>query len=955
MNRSHLAVALAAFLISSSIGAQEPSAAIANVDLVFQEVDGIVAVEAEHFVVQEKTEIRAWCRTDEMRVPEVKPDFDGVHLMGSSGACYLEALPDSRATHDDKITVGENFFSQPGQAGVLTYQVEIIHPGRYYVWVRHLSTGSEDNGIHVGLDGSWPESGKDWQTTKKRKWAWESRQRTKEVHTGVRHKLYLDITEPGEHRIHFSVREDGFEFDKFVLASDRDYEPQGAGPDPVVSSGTMPAAKTLSRDYTEAPIPATESKVKDAAKVGYRYKASQSPQDAIAMTQPIANSGLVFNEIGGIVAVEAEHFLSQEKGDVRAWFRVKENEIHDVQPDLDTPHLHDASGGSYLEALPDSRWSHGQTLVYNENFFDDPGLAGVLTYNVHFTQPGRYYVWVRHYSTNSEDNGMHVGLNGQWPESGQRWQTIIKRRWAWESRQRTEEAHDGVPFELYLDIPSAGQHQIHFSIREDGLEFDKFVLALDRDYRPDGLGPTSAVHTGTAPPPKTLSASYVQADMPDAAPTPLVALPEATVRVPAPQFNIDGSDFYVDQKTWLAINPNQARTATASAKIAAADGTYTVIFHAVGENDGESKFDIKIGDQPLGSFTCPMSLDTFELGSKFTKAFSKVAIKQGETIEVTATIGSADGSEFSRGRWMGVTFLPATASAEQLDSAQRSFPDVAASDNAKPKAKTSSRAKQSNSVQPPAGRLAIVADGNSPDPDDIGATAVIFGLLNASGLNDRLVHLSHSCDLKPAARIAPADELRRQKVLHEICDDGVAKYGPFANLAGHFNCRTDQQAAVDDLRNAINASSKTDPLWIIEAGEPDIIGYALQAADADKRAHVHVVSHHPANDNTGDFFSWQQILDFGVTEHQIGDQNVYLKANIPPWDWAKDHADARIQWIWKQLAYAEQDGVVKFQTGHFDCSDAGMVYWWITGADGGGNKVATPVEIKSMLTRSGQQ
>lgn len=670
---------IVAFALVVSIGlanqafTQDLVASIVDPSLVFNEVDGIVAVEAEHFAAQDIADVRAWYRVEENQVPDVQPDPDGPHLMGASGGSYIEALPDSRATHDDKIVNGESYFSKPGAAGVLTYNVYIHHPGRYHVWVRHLSTGSEDNGLHVGLDGQWPESGQRWQTTQKRKWAWESRQRTDEVHTGVRYKLYLDIDQPGDHRIHFSVREDGFEFDKFVLASNRDYVPDGRGPEPVVKSGKAPAPKTLSRGYSEPPIPAGESKVQDAAKVGYKYQASQSPQLALAMTQPIANSDLVFNEVGGIVAVEAEHFLSQEKDDVRAWFRVEENEIHEVKPDLDTPHLHEASGGSYLEALPDSRWSHGQTLVYNENFFDDPGLAGVLTYNVHFSQPGRYYVWVRHYSTNSEDNGMHVGLNGQWPESGQRWQTIIKRRWAWESRQRTEEAHDGVPFELYLDIPSAGQHQIHFSIREDGLEFDKFVLALDRDYRPDGLGPTSAVHAGTAPPPKTLSANYVQADMPDAAPTPLAALPEATVRVPAPQFTIDGSDFYVDQKTWLAINPNQAKTATASAKITAADGTYTVIFHAVGENDGESIFDIKIGDRPLGSFTCPMSLDTFELGSKFNKAFSKVAIKQGETIEVTATIGSADGSEFSRGRWMGVTFLPAAANAEQLDSAQRQF------------------------------------------------------------------------------------------------------------------------------------------------------------------------------------------------------------------------------------------------------------------------------------------
>jgi hypothetical protein len=425
---------------------------------------------------------------------------------------------------------------------------------------------------------------------------------------------------------------------------------------------------------------------------------------------------------------------------------------------------------------------------------------------------------------------------------------------------------------------------------------------------------------------------------------------DSVVHLPSASFPIEGSNFYVPQKSWLAINPNQHKSATTSLPVAIADGTYNVIFHAVGENDGQSTFDIKVGGRDVGSFACPISSEMFELGRKFTKVFPNVRIANGDRIELTATIGSADGAEYSRGRWLGITLVPQSASDERVDAARYDFPKPSRKYPAGTKINPRPTVAQERSpIEPPAGRLAIVADGNSPDPDDIGATAVIFGLLHASGLNDRLVHLSHSCDLKPAPKIPAADELRRQNVLQQICEYGVTKYGPFASLAGIFNCRTDQAAAVDDLRNAINTSSKNDPLWIIEAGEPDIIGYALDAADADKRGHVQVVSHHPANDNSGYFFAWQQILDFGVTEHQIGDQNVGLKTDISTWNWAKTHSDERIRWIWKQLDYAERDGVVKFQTGHFDCSDAGMVYWWITGADRDGNKLATPTEIRAML------
>ena len=65
----------------------------------------------------------------------------------------------------------------------------------------------------------------------KEAWSWESRQRTEDVHTGVEKLIYLDIEEPGVHTVSFSMREDGFEFDKWVL--ERAYRrPDGKGPAP---------------------------------------------------------------------------------------------------------------------------------------------------------------------------------------------------------------------------------------------------------------------------------------------------------------------------------------------------------------------------------------------------------------------------------------------------------------------------------------------------------------------------------------------------------------------------------------------------------------------------------------------------------------------------------------------------------------------------------------------------
>src|SRR5690606_4339182 len=107
-------------------------------------------------------------------------------------------------------------------------------------------------------------------------------------------------------------------------------------------------------------------------------------------------------ETGGELTVEAEDFSSQTSTSKRSWYRFDAKNKPDVKPDPDGLHVSGAGGGAYLEALPDTRTSHGDTLKQGENFFPDPGKAGVLSYPVYITTPGRYYVWVRTYSTNTE-------------------------------------------------------------------------------------------------------------------------------------------------------------------------------------------------------------------------------------------------------------------------------------------------------------------------------------------------------------------------------------------------------------------------------------------------------------------------------------------------------------------------------------------------------------------------
>jgi hypothetical protein len=219
------------------------------------------------------------------------------------------------------------------------------------------------------------------------------------------------------------------------------------------------------------------------------------------LTKPIVAADLVFEERGGIVAFEAEHFFEQTKSDVRAWYLTAHDKSPAVEPDGDEPHVAEACGGAYVELLPDTRRTHDDKLIQGENFSNEPGKMAILSYKVHFNTPGTYWLWARAFTTTSEDNGLHFGLDGDWPATAQRWQTVTRGRWHWESRQRTEKVHTGEPGILTLEIKEPGQHTVQVSMREDGIELDRILLVNRRDYRPEGLGPQPLAKAGRLPKP----------------------------------------------------------------------------------------------------------------------------------------------------------------------------------------------------------------------------------------------------------------------------------------------------------------------------------------------------------------------------------------------------------------------------------------------------------------------
>ena len=175
--------------------------------------------EAETFVSSDER----WVLT-EPGTAQTSPDPDPNHSDLAIGNAYLELLPDIRVTHADPTSPPVAYWSNPGIGPTLAYQVDFPEAGRYHVHVRALSTGTEDNGIYVGLNDDWPASGLRLQfCTAGQGWRWSSRQRDSGSNgpCGIEKTIWLDVVSPGINLVKFSAREDGFEIDHVMLIKDK--------------------------------------------------------------------------------------------------------------------------------------------------------------------------------------------------------------------------------------------------------------------------------------------------------------------------------------------------------------------------------------------------------------------------------------------------------------------------------------------------------------------------------------------------------------------------------------------------------------------------------------------------------------------------------------------------------------------------------------------------------------
>jgi hypothetical protein len=224
------------------------------------------------------------------------------------------------------------------------------------------------------------------------------------------------------------------------------------------------------------------------------------------------------------------------------------------------------------------------------------------------------------------------------------------------------------------------------------------------------------------------------------------------------------------------------------------------------------------------------------------------------------------------------------------------------------------------------GRIALSHDGNFNDEDDWGAFPVAIAILDAFGVKDRLVHVEYN-------NIRQANDPRFEREMTASVQGGAEQYHlPAAIL---HNCRTDLAGAVESIKNAVNVSSRDNPLYYLLAGPMDVPYQGLLAADPVKRQYVCCISHSSWNDGYGkrriEGRNKRDLISLGVKWIQVGHGGLLAYPGTPAtkstpaqwalFHWMRDSRDERLRWLFTRLEAEER----------CDMSDATMTYFLLTG------------------------
>lgn len=249
-------------------------------------------------------------------------------------------------------------------------------------------------------------------------------------------------------------------------------------------------------------------------------------------------------------------------------------------------------------------------------------------------------------------------------------------------------------------------------------------------------------------------------------------------------------------------------------------------------------------------------------------------------------------------------------------------------------------------------RIACSADGNNQpdleyqgkynyaDPDDYGATPAALAIIAKLKMQHKLVHYSYN-NFMPSP---PHTTYRNY--MKEGVEGSIKRYN--YNKKMFFDVGTHQKEALIHLKKEIEKSTKDDPLYFVNMGPSEFLYQAVKMVvdenNESSLAHLYVLSHSNYNDNhlrRPNHHTIKEVIELSKNKihfKRIKDQNKKWSStegwssyhDWTVWDWLKNHPNEDISWIWTSMN--------KHKEKRADISDAGMVYYLLTGDEDGNPK-----------------
>ncbi|AWB66288.1 hypothetical protein C2869_07515 [Saccharobesus litoralis] len=134
------------------------------------------------------------------------------------------------------------------------------------------------------------------------------------------------------------------------------------------------------------------------------------------------------------------------------------------------------------------------------------------------------------------------------------------------------------------------------------------------------------------------------------------ALP--TYQVIAGDLMVQGTGYHYLSDGRIGISPKQGQTvAKISSTVPMGNGRFDIRLYTLGDKQGQSRYQVKIGNNELPEFVQPKTNKEQDSSKKFVKTWHSVEINEGEVFSVTAFNASHDNKSFSRAAWHKIEFI----------------------------------------------------------------------------------------------------------------------------------------------------------------------------------------------------------------------------------------------------------------------------------------------------------